>query len=975
MPAPPDLVPRRAIVLLVVGLALGAATAAQLPTDGNLLGVVVGPEGETIAGVTVTLRGDVGARTGRCDERGRFSFRGLSPGTYALLLELQGHGRLEVAGVEVRAGRDTELRVALPAALEETVRVRADEALLDTRGAPAPTTLNHQELDTLPTGEDPWALLRHVPFATVDRVDVAGNESGSPPQLRGPAVADDQNDYQLDGIPVNTLWTGGSALSYAGLVAYDEVRYSTGGSDVTQRTPGVTTSLVTRRGTNRARGSAAYHVTDADGYFGGAFPQSSPDIGADDLGVGQGPIDGSRTEKLDAGGVELGGPIVADRLWAWGAYESHDISTLNVESRPFAVSLDSVHLRLDSQISPNNSLRATWAGSSREETAVNTTLGYPPEATFDDDNDVDIYGLFDAHVFSPRVFSAFLASYGHGGPVWTAHGGSGPDAPEAWIDATNLWRDGFHSGWAGGESRTLQVDTTWLVDGGGPDHELRFGARRRESEHDGRFSYPGRNLYTTAPFVVAVRGFSTPPSEQQNLELWAQDLLRFSNLTLSLGLRYDRQEGRNRAVQVPANPAFPDILPALDYPGSGADLEWEAVSPRLGATWDVGGGGKTYLRASLATFTDQLLRNALVHTNPVAISGGVFFFVGGEKYGDEPAFLVSPFGFDPTKPAALESPNEVAPDLDGPKTSELTLGVDRALGRTSTLSLSLVARRVEDLLENHTLVRDGEGAIRELRVDDWIPDGSISGIVPGTNYGYEEPIFAQPSDLQETGGTLLLNGQREREYLGATLSLDRRFSDGWRMRAFCHWNEAEWTVPQSFRDFADPNRRWAGGDRDEDLFIIGSFGAPGTVIRIVPRERGIRFPQSGWNAGVTGMVRVAPQRAWGFDLSGSLTGRQGFPIPLGAHAFTSDGHERFVGVSHRLDDFRLADVVLLDLRLSKEVRLRDGLSISVNLDGYNLANHTPAQARVGNLSIGHTFWVEDTVSPRIYRLGLRLRWN
>ena len=63
------------------------------------------------------------------------------------------------------------------------------------------------------------------------------------------------------------------------------MQISTGGSDITAITGGVTLNLVTKRGTNEPRGSARYFLTDSDKML-GLFEEADPDI-EDELSPGQ----------------------------------------------------------------------------------------------------------------------------------------------------------------------------------------------------------------------------------------------------------------------------------------------------------------------------------------------------------------------------------------------------------------------------------------------------------------------------------------------------------------------------------------------------------------------------------------------------------------------------------------------------------------------------------------------------------------
>src|SRR5205823_8131522 len=87
---------------------------------------------------------------------------------------------------------------------------------------------------------------------------------------------------------------------------------------------------------------------------------------------------------------------------------------------------------------------------------------------------------------------------------------------------------------------------------------------------------------------------------------YLQDTVSVGNLTANLGVRYDRQGGKNLASSASANPVFPDLLPAVNYGGQSAGFDWTSLTPRLGLTYALGAERKTLLRASYSRFADQL---------------------------------------------------------------------------------------------------------------------------------------------------------------------------------------------------------------------------------------------------------------------------------------------------------------------------------------------------------------------------------
>ena len=57
---------------------------------------------------------------------------------------------------------------------------------------------------------------------------------------------------------------------------------------------------------------------------------------------------------------------------------------------------------------------------------------------------------------------------------------------------------------------------------------------------------------------------------------------------------------------VDANPAIPDIMPGLQYPGEAANFDFSTILPRAGITYAVGEDKDILLRASFSQFAEQL---------------------------------------------------------------------------------------------------------------------------------------------------------------------------------------------------------------------------------------------------------------------------------------------------------------------------------------------------------------------------------
>ena len=383
----------KTVGLLALALLLGAGGAFAQLQAGNLYGTVADEEGSALPGVTVTLTGGGAAQVQVTDTQGRFRFLGLSPGTYSLKADLEGFSTVEYPSITINVGRNTEIELALASAVEDVITVTAESPLLDSRRISTGATVSQTELEKIPTARDPWAILQSTPGVLTDRINVGGNESGQQSQYVGPGSGGDQAIWAIDGMVITDMAATGSSPGYYDFDSFEEMQITTGGSDATIATGGVVMNMVTKRGTNEWRGSGRYMVMDEDW-------QSDPDV-ADELGRdfdGAGGAaaqadfaQGNRIISVEDYGVELGGPIVRDRLWIWGAYAKPQIDLRTApgpgfpEGAPDFTELETANLKLNAQIAAANSATLFAFQSDKVKIGRNAGPTRPPETTWNQD--------------------------------------------------------------------------------------------------------------------------------------------------------------------------------------------------------------------------------------------------------------------------------------------------------------------------------------------------------------------------------------------------------------------------------------------------------------------------------------------------------------------------------------------------------------------------------------------------------------
>ncbi|HWM92358.1 MAG TPA: TonB-dependent receptor [Thermoanaerobaculia bacterium] len=968
---------RIALAAVVSVLALTGPASAQLQT-GNIHGTVYGQDRVELPGVTVTLTGIGAPQVQVTDEQGKFHFLGLSPGVYTTRAELQGYVTVERTDIDVSVGRNTDIELTL--GFGDTIEVVGGEApLLDPRRVSIESHVSRDEMDKVPSARDPWAVLGTVPGVRTDRINVGGNESGQQSTFVGPGAAGAQTVWSLDGMVITDMSAAGSTPGYFNFEAFEEMQVTTGGSDASIATGGVVLNMVTRRGTDQWRGSARYLAGDEG-------MQSDLEIDAGELGQAGPWNQGTAQDSLRQGnrivdvvdyGVEVGGPLVSRKLWIWGSYGEQQIDLLTVNDFSDDTTLEDWNLKLNGQITPSNSATAfAWqsdkikigrnAGPLRPQETTWNQSGFGPEPT--------AWKIEDTQIIGSNFFLTGMYSVVNGGLELAPEGGD----RVPFLDPNGIWRNSFLHVQVERPQEQLRLDASNFFSTGDLSHELKYGAGYRVVEQSTVNRWPGGGIDVGGVLLLAREGIANVEVDYSNL--FVQDTVSVGNLTASVGLRYDRQGGELLDTSVAANPVFPELLPATSFEGRDSGFEWSTLSPRLGLTYSLGESRKTLLRASYSRFADQLATAFAGWLHPLGAPQYRYFLTtndGGPtldpgELGDEigaPSGNLNPFTLAPLISNAVDT------DLNAPITDELILGIEHSLRPELVVGFNVNYRQLRDLLEAELLVFDGDPVSAENlnstgrvhRRDDYVPR-FVEGVLPNG-----EPYSLSYWTLREGVGTrngfLLENGDREQEFLGASLSIHKRLSNRWMARGNVSWQDWTWDIPDSENE--DPTDTIAGGIVNGTDVLQGSGVASGA--------KGNVFISSGWSYSLNGLYQIAPEQPWGFNLGASLNGREGYPLRYArrvnrAPIADTPGVGLDVPVASDANTFRFPDVHLLDLRVEKEFRLSD-FGVTVGADVFNVLNESYVLQRQSVLNLSSSDHVLEVLSPRILRLGVRLSWR
>jgi len=245
------------VVLLAIAL-FGASTGSAQIRSGNIYGTVLDQQGAALPGVNVSaVSATIGGqpRTTVTDAVGQFRFLNLDAATYTVTVDLPGFQK-QSRDVIVNTGVNSDISFSLSVGtLSETVLVTAASPVVDVKKTGTATTLTAAELEGTPQSKDPWAMLKTVPGVIVDRVNVGGNESGQQSGFVGKGTTLSDTMWNLDGVVITDVNSGGASSSYYDFNAFEEVNVTTGGNDLRQQTGGIGINFVTRRGTNKFKGT------------------------------------------------------------------------------------------------------------------------------------------------------------------------------------------------------------------------------------------------------------------------------------------------------------------------------------------------------------------------------------------------------------------------------------------------------------------------------------------------------------------------------------------------------------------------------------------------------------------------------------------------------------------------------------------------------------------------------------------------
>ena len=958
--------PRRAIFTLLFLMALPAALASQTvsSTTGAINGKVIDKTSAVLPGVTVTIASPsmMGTRNTVTAEDGMYRFAAIPPGEYKVTFELTGFQTLVREGIRVTLGFTATVNGELGvASLSESVTVTGQSPVVDTSSTAMTTNFDAKQLASLPNARDLWAILAESPGVALTRIDVGGSAAGT---QTGYSVygTSGQNRPMVEGI-VATEGTGAAGFYYD-YGSFDEVSVETAAHSAEMPWPGVQSQFISKSGGN------TYH----GGFYGDYERQNwqAFNVDADQIargaegGGGLSPRDVNRLSKYHDVNADIGGYLKKDKTWWYFSTRDQDVSAqyVNFPVLPHRTRLTNVGGKGTWQLSQNNKLIAyAQAGRKHQPTRLDpfgpaggslsntTAISLSSESTWE-----QLYwgwvwkGEWNSVISNKLFFEVRAGQFGYN---WPNHpNGTGL----RYEDIGNNIVRGANRDWRKDRRRNQVLSSvSYFKDGWAGTHNFKFGGDVfDENVTDTRIDqFPGDLLHVLrngAPIEVYL--FNAPSKSIDGLwtySAYANDTWRVTErLTLNVGLRFDRYREYLPAQELPTgrfNPT-PISFAAVD------DLiHWNLFAPRVGATFNVTGDGKTAVKFNYGQYWFNPGADFSQTINPNSIDWWKRYAWTDSNINGK---------WDPGEQGALldqqgGSGQKLDPELRDTFTRETAVWFERELMANVGVRTGFIWRGER---QHYSVVR-GDRPFDAFNIPTPVTDPGPDGRLGTSDDGGTILAYALAVPFRTLTPVNLTtnNPNSDSNYYTWEISGTKRLSNRWSMlAAFGH----TWSHDQGRNYFGNSVRQNTYPQTPNDLINAGSQG---------------QYVFRGWGAKLHGTWE-GPR---GLRVTPILRHQAGQPY---ARTFTTSalGYGSVRIIAEPINRLRQDNITLLDLRLEKAITLKGGKKLSPFMDLFNVFNANQEQNISWNSG---TFVRSDGVTilafqrpttivpPRILRIGAK----
>ena len=316
-----------ALVVLAVG-AYSSAFAQSQAINGTIRGRITDPTGAPVPNVTMAVENtDTGYRRDlMTNDQGEYLAPNLPLGTYSVTASSNSFAPYIQRGIHVDAGSDLTVDETLKLGSVATeVQVSSDAPIVETTRVDLGRTISEVEVQNQPlTSRNPYNFILFQP-------GVSGHpnpENGIPRTVNTNGLVDRVN-YQLDGmVDTETDRYGLRLFAISDSYVREVQTIANAYTAEFGNTAGIIYNVITPQGTNHVNGSVQYiwrpKAASSCPILQNCATTPKPDLHVDDF-VGQ-----------------LGGPVIKDKFFLFGAYEhlkraNPQASTINAATENFLI--------------------------------------------------------------------------------------------------------------------------------------------------------------------------------------------------------------------------------------------------------------------------------------------------------------------------------------------------------------------------------------------------------------------------------------------------------------------------------------------------------------------------------------------------------------------------------------------------------------------------------------------------------------
>ncbi len=967
--------PRAAwLVVFVILAGLAATPAFAQMGQGRLNGTVTDAQGGVLPGVTVTATSPalIGNRSTVTESDGRYLFAALPSGAYKLLFDLQGFKQYSRENVQIVLGQtisvDAQMQVGT---LSENVTVTGEAPVVDVTTTRVGTDLKGEQLIAVPNSTDVWGALSEAAGIRMQGFDVGGSHKS---QQSGYESFGIQNQAKVvsDGVD-HTEGVGGTGF-YEDYYANEEVSVSSLGSDVEMSSPGASIVTTIKSGGNAFKGleNFAYEPGRFVGSNGAANDIASRGFVCPPDGTGT-PSCNNPVLLFWEGHVDLGGPVMKDKVWFYGAYNQfHVDKQVSGVAQSVATDLglfNNETVKGTGKLNQSNTLIGYFQRGRKQKPFRGLSSLRPAESILAQDSASKMYKGELQTVLSNRAF--LDVNVGRFTLEWPMVPAVDPAVriPSIFRSNGSVSGAGWNAFSTVRSKPQVRAQLTYYVPSKAGSHDFKFGFEDiYDSYHFGingqsgpyRLSYasptsasPNRIRFVDTGAAGAYNsGWTAAPNIDQHYAAYVQDRWAPNNrLSITAGLRYEYQDVRyGDATRKPSICDTTTPLQAGDggaiFPCSstitGASLLTKSnVAPRVGFSFNLDGQGKSVLKGFYGRYYNNIA-DGFSSANP-----------GGQRYVE--------YNFnDLNRNGRYDGPQELGTfrfRLGGadapvdssakiPHTDEVSATFEQQFWQESSVRLTYVRKMQKNFLPfYYTPI-----------VTAWL--GKVNVPTQAAFNGVTYNLLDVPDSIGDNTDTAYTT------YPDGSFTYDTI--------------EVAFTKRIGAKLFfqGSGDMQWRNELRSADIPDVGSSSPLSTdPIGVFPQ---ISVNPNAPNRQKTTMYHIQFSGhytlPYDFGVGVNYRFQSGFPyaliVPDGSVPLNVCNFECSF-FSQNLDQNRSEGVNLLNVRLDKAVPIGKA-KVMLMLDAYNLLNADPVTNF--NLEVGSPRRVIAVLDPRVFQVGIRLEF-